>query len=150
VAIVIQPATHKAVEELIETFELLEDWEERYSYLIDLGRKLPEMEDADKVEANRVRGCQSTVWMTARVRDSDPPVIDFLADSDSHIVKGLIAILQAIYSGQQPRFVRSFDARPVFARLGLEEHLSPTRRTGLHSMLKRIRDLAGTHAPART
>lgn len=139
------PANH-AIDELVETFEFLDDWEQRYAYLIDLGRKLPPMDDADKTDATRVRGCQSTVWMVSRLNPGDPPTIEFLADSDAHIVKGLIAVLQHIYSGRPASFIERYDAADVFRRLGLEEHLSPTRRTGLHAMVKRIKALAAQPA----
>jgi len=143
----VQASPNNAIDELIETFDFLGDWEERYAHLIDMGRKLPPMDPADQVEENRVRGCQSTVWLVARVHDEeDPPRLEFIADSDAHIVKGLIAILQTIYSGQSPQFVLDYDAQPIFERLGLSEHLSTGRRNGLSSMIKRIKALAKEHA----
>jgi sulfur transfer protein SufE len=130
---------------LIETFEMFDDWEDRYGLLIDLGRKLPPMDPADKTEENRVHGCQSNVWMVARVRpDEDSTVIDFIADSDSSIVKGLIAVLSKLYSGQRAEDILSFDVEPVLEHLGLSQYLSMQRRNGLAGMVQRIKRLAAT------
>ena len=138
------------IDELIDNFEFLDDWEQRFTYLIDIGRKLPEMDEADKNEETRVHGCQATVYMKERVENGsptpDPPVIELIATSDAHIVNGLIAILLAMFSGRTPKQIIETDAEAVFQQLGLEEHLSPTRRNGLHAMLKRIRAIAVDHA----
>lgn len=135
-----------AVEELLEDFEFLGDWEERYQYLIDLGRHLPDMPESDKSEENRVRGCQATVWMTARMHQTDPPTLQLRADADAHIVKGLIAVLLRLYDGRSPRQILEIDPNETFKRMNLEAHLSPTRRNGLHAMVKRVRELADQHA----
>lgn len=133
------------LDRIIETFEFLGDWEERFTYLIDLGKKLPSMDEADRNEANRVHGCQATVWLKAEAV-GNPPVMEFSAESDAFIVNGLIAILLSALNGKTPREVLDFDAPGLFTRLGLIEHLSPTRRNGLHSMIGRIREIAAAYA----
>ena len=135
-----------SLEEIEANFELLGDWEQRFSYLLDLGRKLPSLPDDARTEENRVRGCQSTVWLKAAIEEGDGPTIVLVADSDAHMVKGLIAILLVMYSGRSPDEILAVDAEGVFARLGLDTHLSPTRRNGLFSMVERIRALAAQHA----
>jgi cysteine desulfuration protein SufE len=130
------------LEELAETFEMLGDWEERYRYLIELGRKLPELPEAEHNEANKVRGCMSQVWMTARTEPGPPLRLRFDGDSDAHIVKGLIAVLFMLYSGRTPRQILDTDIGEAFGRLGLESHLSMNRRNGFYSMVERIKQLA--------
>jgi cysteine desulfuration protein SufE len=121
-------------------FALLDDWEDRYRYLIELGRALPPLPDELRTDANKVRGCASQVWLaTKAARAGDMPQFTFLADSDAHIVRGLIAILFAIYNGQRIDDVVAVDPDPVFAELGLKEHLTPQRSNGLASMVARIR-----------
>jgi len=137
-----------SIEALLGDFEFLETWEERFTYLIDLGRHLAPMPEAEQVEENRVHGCQATVYLKAEVEGNGQPVIRLRATSDAHIVSGLIAILLRMYSGRTPRDILDYDCEAVFRRLGLEEHLSPTRRNGLHAMIKRIRALAEQHAEA--
>ncbi|MBI4822449.1 MAG: SufE family protein [Deltaproteobacteria bacterium] len=127
------------VAELVENFSLFSDWSDRYQYLIDLGRALPPMDDADKTEANRVKGCMSQVWIKLRVDDGR---IDFDGDSDSSIVKGLVAVLRVVFVGQAAKDVRKVDLEGVFGQLGLAEHLSPNRRNGFFSMVELIRSLA--------
>jgi cysteine desulfuration protein SufE len=131
------------LDHIIEGFEFLEDWEDRYRFLLDLGKKLPALDEADRTDTHKVHGCQSQVWMTAKVRDVDGrPAMEFSAESDAFIVNGLIAILLSAYNGKSPREVIEFDAEGLFKRLDLVEHLSPTRRNGLHSMIGRIREMA--------
>lgn len=130
------------IEELTSNFEFLDEWEDRYAYLIDLGRKLPLMDEADKIEDNRVKGCQATVWLKEKVNSGEPPIIRFNADSNSAIVKGLISILLIIYSGKTPKEIMDTDARPAFATLNLEQNLSPTRKIGLHAMMEQIKSIA--------
>ncbi len=127
-----------AQQEVIEDFGLFEDWMDRYQYLIDLGRRLPEFPEALRVEENRIRGCQSQVWFVAEEKDSR---LQFRAISDAAIVSGLIALLLRIYSGKYPRDILDTPADFVTA-LQLESHLSPTRSNGLYSMLKAIRGFA--------
>jgi len=134
------------IEELVENFEMLEDWEDRYAYLMDLGKQMPPMNEEDKTEANRVKGCQATVWLKASVEPADPPRITFVADSNSQIVKGLVSMLRMMFSGKSPQAILAYDEQGVFRQLGLDRHLSPTRSTGLNAMVKQIRDLAGSTA----
>ena len=127
-----------AQEELIADFELFEDWMDRYQYLIDLGRRLPEFPEDLRTEENRIRGCQSQVWFVADQKDGR---IEFRAISDAAIVSGLIALLLRLYSGRHPQDI--LDTPPDFvSALQLESHLSPTRSNGLSSMLKAIRTMA--------
>src|SRR5262249_51155921 len=135
-----------AADELVEEFDLFDSWGERYQYLIELGEKIPPLPDEFRTEANRVRGCQSTVFLWARNRPGTADVIEFLADSDADIVRGLIAILQRLYSGQKAEQIRTFDVEGFFARLGLDQHLTLGRRNGLPAMVQRIRHFAATLA----
>ncbi len=138
------------IEQIVEGFELLDDWDERFEYLIDLGRKLPPMPEDDLVDANKVLGCQASVWMTVRLSDEDPPRMELNAVSDAQLVNGLIAVLLAIYNGRTPGEALAIDGESILRKLDLDDHLSPTRRNGLHAMLKRIRQLARAHAGATT
>lgn len=130
-----------SIDEIIANFELLDEWDDRYRYIIELGRTLPELPDRARIEANKVQGCASQVWMETEVRPNGPggPVLIFRGDSDAHIVKGLIAILLALYSGQSAKDILSRDAVALFNRLGLGEHLTPQRSNGFRSMVERIR-----------
>lgn len=127
-----------AQEELIEEFRFFDDWMDRYQYLIDMGRRLPEFPDAERVDANKIRGCQSQVWFVAQQNDGR---LEFRAISDAAIVSGLIAVLLRIYSGRRPQEILDTPAEFI-AALELEQHLSPTRSNGLASMLKAIRNFA--------
>jgi cysteine desulfuration protein SufE len=127
-----------AQEEVIEEFAFFDDWMERYQYLIDLGRRLPELPETDRIDANKIRGCQSQVWFVAEERDGR---LYFRAISDAAIVSGLIAVLLRIYSGRTPRDILDTPQDFVTA-LRLEQHLSPTRSNGLAAMLAAIRDFA--------
>ncbi len=129
-------------DELVEAFEMLGEWEERYRFIIDLGRELEPLDPALKTEHHRVHGCQSTVYLVPRVQPGDPPAIDFQAESDAAIVNGLIAILRRVYAGQTADEILAFDIHGLLKRLGLDEHLSPTRRNGLYEMVKRIHSIA--------
>lgn len=134
------------VEELVENFELLGDWEERYRYIIDLGRKLSPMPEADHTEANKVRGCLSQVWLTHQLNPGPPATLEFRGDSDSHLVKGLIALVLMLTSGQTPQQILATDLASIFARLGLENHITMNRRNGFYSMVERIRTMASAAA----
>ena len=136
------PTVAAAAEEFAAEFEGLQDWAERYAYLIDLGRHLPSMPSDLKTEANRVRGCQSTVFLSSRARPGSTDVVEFLADSDSEIVRGLIALLQAIFSGQPTTQILDFDLTGLLTRLGLTTNLMMSRRNGLAEMVKRLRSFA--------
>ena len=122
-------------------FAALDDWEQRFGYLLDLGKKLPPMDAADRTDANRVHGCQATVFMKPRLVGA-PPHVHLSAWADAATVCGLITILLTMYSGKSPQEIASIDAESYFKKLGLEDHLSPTRRNGLHSMIQRIRAIA--------
>ncbi len=131
------------LEKLISNFELLGDWEERYGYLIDLGKKLPGLADAEKSEDNRVHGCQAMVWLVMEPDPERAGALRIRADSDAFIVRGLIAVLQLIFNGRTPDEILKADAKSVLGKLGLDNHLSPTRKNGLFAMVERIRTLAG-------
>jgi len=133
------------IDEILEAFELLEDWNERYRYLIELGKKLPPLSAAEHSKENKVDGCMSQVWMVADEAE-DPSRIILRADSDAFIVKGLIAVVLAIFSHRTPQEVRATDAETYFAQLGLAGHLSMGRRNGLESMVKRVKQLAEGYA----
>ncbi|MDR3419024.1 MAG: SufE family protein [Nevskia sp.] len=132
---------------MADTFEMLGDWEERYRYLIDLGRKLPPLPESEHTEANKVRGCMSQVWMTAQADPGPPLKLRFRGDSDAHIVKGLIAVLFILYSDRSPREILDTDIGGAFARLGLEGHLTMNRRNGFYAMVERIRNIAAAAVP---
>ncbi|MBK6895140.1 MAG: SufE family protein [Alphaproteobacteria bacterium] len=125
--------------ELAENFSLFSDWEERYRYLIDLGRSLPHMEEALKTESSLVRGCTSRVWLVAERREDG--TYHFAADSDAHIVRGLIALLLAGYQDKSAEAIADTDVLALFREIGLEQHLSPNRRNGFYAMVERIRAL---------
>jgi cysteine desulfurase/selenocysteine lyase len=131
-----------AAEEIIEIFELFDDWQDRYQHLIDLGDKLPLMPEEFKTECTRVHGCQSVVYLSAREKPDAPGVVEFLADSDAGLVRGLIALLEHLFSGQRAEDILAFDVEGFFRRLGLDHHLSLNRRNGLASMVQRIRQHA--------
>ena len=130
------------IDRIMQNFDVLTDWEDRYRYIIELGRKLPPFDEEYKIEANLVRGCVSQVWLVTDVREGDPPVIEFRADSDAQIVKGLVAILLSLYSGKTAREILTADIRSIFEKLELAKHLSINRANGFASMVKRIHELA--------
>jgi cysteine desulfuration protein SufE len=129
------------IDEIIDNFSVLDDWDDRYRYLIELGRKLPPLAEAAHNDANKVQGCASQVWLDTNVRPNGAsgPVLTFMGDSDAHIVRGLIAILFATYSGKAAKDILATDALALFERLGLREHLTPQRSNGFRSMVERIR-----------
>ena len=130
-------------EELIDNFEMLGSWEERYAYIIELGREMPPLTDDERTEANRVRGCMSQVWLVA---DDDPTQLVFRGDSDAHIVRGLIALLRMLMSERSPEEVRAMDIGDIFGRLGLENQITANRRNGFYAMVERIRTMAAERA----
>jgi cysteine desulfurase / selenocysteine lyase len=140
----VRAGVEEAAEALLEEFEELGDWAERYEYLVEIGRGLPEMPDALKTEANRVRGCQSIVFLSARAKPGAPDSVEFLADSDSEIVRGLVALLQRLFSGQKAEEVVAFDLPRFLARMELDRNLTTSRRNGLAEMIKRLRGFAAT------
>jgi cysteine desulfuration protein SufE len=134
------PKTRPTIDQIIDNFSLLDEWDDRYRYVIELGRDLCPLPEQDRSDANKVQGCASQVWLATNVRGDDHgPVLDFTGDSDAHIVRGLIAILFALFSGKHSREILSADANALFERLGLREHLTPQRSNGFRSMVERIR-----------
>jgi len=131
----------RSLQSIIEDFELLDDWEDKYRYVIELGRELEPLPDDARTPENKVKGCVSQVWLATRVQDGGDgePVLSFRGDSDAHIVRGLIAILFAMYSDKPPSRILELDPQGVFGRIGLTEHLTPQRSNGLFSMVARIR-----------
>ncbi len=138
------PGIDHALTELADEFDVLGDWEERYRYVIDLGKDLSPLTDDERSDANKVRGCASQVWMVTEPQAGG--VMNFRGDSDAHIVRGLIAILLRLYSGRSPAEILAFDAEAAFGKLGLAGALSAQRSNGLASMVARIRRDAGAAA----
>ena len=132
-----------AFEEIVEDFEFLEDWEDRYRYVIDAGKKMEPLEDALKVPAAKVTGCASQVWLHPQIESG---VFRFDGESDAMIVRGLIAVLRALYNGLPVEDVPRVDAKSEMSRLGLNDHLSAQRSNGLRAMIDRIRSVAAEHA----
>jgi len=130
-----------ALDQIVENFALLDEWDDRYRYVIELGHTLPPLAASAHIDANKVRGCASQVWLVTHVKPdgSAGPILKFEGDSDAHIVRGLIAILFAVYSGKSAREILAVDALSLFDRLGLRENLTPQRSNGLRSMVERIR-----------
>lgn len=131
-------------DDILEDLEFFDDWEDRYRYIIDLGKKLPPMPDNLKTETNFVHGCQSQVWIHARFQD-DSNCLHFLVDSDAHIVRGLAAMVMAAFNQQSPQHILNFDVDGYFGQTQLIQHLSPTRGNGLKSMVGKIREAAQKH-----
>jgi len=135
-----ESASPASFDEIAADCDLLEDWEDRYRYVIELGRKLQPLPETDRNDTNKVRGCVSQVWLSTTVdADHRVPCLSFIGDSDAHIVRGLIAILFALYSGKTADAILDIDANAVLGRLHLEEHLTPQRSNGLLAMVERIR-----------
>jgi cysteine desulfuration protein SufE len=135
-----------SIDEIIENFDLLEEWDDRYRYLIELGRTLPPLPEDARSDANKVQGCASQVWLSTKIKPNGGtgPVLAFDGDSDAHIVRGLIAILFALYSGKDAKDILATDAVALFEKLGLRDHLTPQRSNGFRSMVDRIRRDANT------
>lgn len=138
-----------SIQDLIDDFSYLDDWEDRYKYVIELGKKLDPLSADEHNDETKVQGCVSQVWLVCEPA-GDGGTLSFRGDSDALIVRGLIAILLTMYSGKAPKDILDIDARDVFEQLGLNEHLSPQRSNGLHAMVARIREdaarqLAGAH-----
>lgn len=135
---------YMTIDEIIENFSLLDQWDDRYRYVIELGRTLEPLADSAHSEANKVNGCASQVWLLTQVKPdgAQGPVLTFTGDSDAHIVRGLIAILFAVYSGKRAKEILATDALKLFDSLGLKENLTPQRSNGLRAMVERIRNEA--------
>src|SRR5664279_999492 len=129
------------IDEIRDNFALLDDWDDRYRYVIELGRTLDPMPEAEHSAANKVQGCASQVWLSRQLERNraDEPLLKYLGDSDAHIVRGLVAILLTLYSGRSPREILATDALAVFDEFGFREHLTPQRSNGLRAMVERIR-----------
>ena len=129
------------IDEIVENFTLLDEWDDRYRYVIELGRTLAPLADSAHTDANKVQGCASQVWLVTHVKPDGVagPVLTFEGDSDAHIVRGLVAILFALYSGKPAKEILATDAIALFDSIGLRENLTPQRSNGLRSMVERIR-----------
>jgi cysteine desulfuration protein SufE len=129
------------IDDIRENFELLEDWDDRYRYVIELGRTLEPMSEAEHSAANKVQGCASQVWLSKKIERSNTgeALLKYLGDSDAHIVRGLIAILLTLYSDHTPQQILATDAIAIFDEFGFREHLTPQRSNGLRAMVERIR-----------
>ncbi len=137
--------TMAAYDSLVEDFEFLDDWEERYRHVIELGKALPDLEDAQRNDATKVDGCVSRVWIDSRAVDGpNGKIIEFDGDSDAHIVKGLIAILRTMLSGQRAEDILRIDIQDQLQRIDLSSHLSPQRSNGLSAMIQRVKGFAAT------
>lgn len=139
-----------SAEELLEDFEFIDQWQDRYRYIIELGDELDDMPEELKTEETRVQGCVSNVWLVLNADDENPPRIHFQADSDSQIVRGLVAILVMMCNGKTAKEILALDITQVFEKLELRRHLSRSRSNGLHSMIKRLRQLAEQQVAANT
>jgi cysteine desulfuration protein SufE len=138
------------IEEILENFALLDDWEDRYRYVIELGKELAPLPESERTAKNKVRGCASQVWLSTYVdRSQRPPRLTFVGDSDAHIVRGLVSIAIALFDGKTPSEIINTDAEAVFDRLGLREHLTAQRSNGLRALVDRIKsDADALHATA--
>lgn len=127
-------------DDLIADFEFLDNWEDRYRHVIELGKKLPPFPEAERNDTNKVQGCASQVWLISHVKEAPAgPLLEFEGDSDAHIVRGLVAVLLQLVSGRTPKEIMETDILGVFRQIGLEGHLTPQRSNGLRSMVERIR-----------
>jgi cysteine desulfuration protein SufE len=129
------------IDDILADFDVIDDWEERYRYVIELGRHLEPLDETDRTEANKVRGCASQVWLATRIdRGGDGAVrLSFTGDSDAHIVKGLVAVMIALFTGHTAAEILAIDPEPTFTAIGLREHLTPQRANGVAAMLERVR-----------
>ena len=131
-----------SLDKIMDDFSYLDDWEDRYRYVIELGKALPDLAEDKKTAENKVQGCASQVWVVSHSDGAADPVLTFEGDSDAHIVRGLVAIVLATYSGKKASEIANLDAIEVFGKIGLVEHLSSQRANGLRSMVNRIREEA--------
>jgi len=127
------------IQDMIDDFAFLSNWEERYMHVIDLGKALPALSEAEKIDENKVKGCVSQVWLISETNGEDDPILTFRGDSDAHIVKGLVAVTLQIFSGRKASEIQDLDASAILKELDLEEHLSPQRSNGLKAMIGRIK-----------
>ena len=129
----------QTIQAIRDDFAFLDEWEDRYRYVIDLGEALPPFPDEARIDRYKVPGCVSQVWLTTDVGEGPDPIVEFQGDSDAHIVRGLVAIMLALYSGEHASKIVGTDAEAILRDLGLDEHLTPQRANGLRSMVKRIK-----------
>lgn len=136
--------THQAFETLKEDFEFIDDWEERYKYVIELGKEMPVLAETDHTEENKVNGCVSQVWLKSHFSSNDngEKILHFTGDSDALIVRGLVAVVRILFNERPAREVANMDAQKEIAKLGLTEHLTPQRANGLGAMIKRLQQQA--------
>lgn len=135
-------------EEVIEAFDFLDDWDARFELVTELGRGLASMPDADKTDANQVPGCTTRTWLSGRLRSGAPPVMEYLADAEGPLVRGLVALLLTPFQGRTPAEVLAIDPNPFIGRLGLEEALSVQRRAGMYAFIDRVKRIARAHLQA--
>jgi cysteine desulfuration protein SufE len=131
-----------SLETITDDFAFLDDWEDKYRYVIEIGKSLPDMPESEKTAANKVNGCVSQVWLATSTGDGSDPVVTFRGDSDAHIVRGLVAIMIAALSGRKASEIGSFDAAELLKSLGLEDNLTPQRSNGLRAMVARMKEEA--------
>ncbi|RCW79580.1 SufE family protein [Phyllobacterium bourgognense] len=129
----------QTIDDIFADFDFLDDWEDRYRYVIDLGRDLKPYPEEARDAAHKVRGCVSQVWLKSTLNSDTDPVIEFVGDSDAHIVRGLVAIMMVLYSGKRASEIMAINAEAILKKLGLDEHLTPQRSNGLRAMIGRIR-----------
>ena len=138
------------IQDMIDDFAFLTDWEDRYTHVIDMGKALGSMSPSEKIDSNKVKGCVSQVWL-ATDYDEDTQTLTFRGDSDAHIVKGLVAVILTVYNGRTAAEILEIEPKPILDQLGLAEHLSPQRSNGLKAMIERIRIIASaTHKSSRS
>jgi cysteine desulfuration protein SufE len=140
--------TDPKIRDILEDFELLGDWDQRYRYLVEIGERLPPMDSSDKTEARRVKECMSIVHVLARADDSSPSRLHYVGDCDTSIVKGVVALLVRLFSGRTADEIRALDVDALFAGLHLEEHLSPNRHVGVYAIVEKMRAEANALAAA--
>ncbi|MAM09543.1 MAG: cysteine desulfuration protein SufE [Rhizobiaceae bacterium] len=128
--------------QIIDDFSFLDDWEDRYRYVIELGKALPDLPEDEKIEDNRVHGCASQVWLVSKAGEGSDPVMEFRGDSDAFIVRGLVSIVLTVYSGHTASEIAKTDAIETFRKIGLVDHLSAQRANGLNAMVTKIRETA--------
>jgi len=129
-------------DDIVDAFQFISDWETRYQFLVDLGEKLPPLDSIHQVDENLVHGCMSKVWIAAERDEVDPGVLNILGDCDTPTIKGLVAVLIALYSGNTPEAILQIDADQVFEKLGLYDHLSPNRHVGVYAIVEQIKDVS--------
>jgi cysteine desulfuration protein SufE len=132
----------QTIDDIFADFDFLDDWEDRYRYVIDLGRDLKPYPEEARDATHKVRGCVSQVWLKSTLNNDTDPVIEFVGDSDAHIVRGLVAIMMVLYSGKRASEIMAINPEAILRKLGLDEHLTPQRSNGLRAMIGRIRNEA--------